>query len=329
MSVKAKRQFVSIERLRQVCAKALLEGYGEMIPYTTWTGAPELDARGHPRLMQAVQADLSQGCEKPVWTETVARFSSRHIGSVQDPSEKAGILAFFARVQCRKCAICMVSRSRFWGGRAFDEYQASARTIMGTFTMSPEKHQEFDYRLQLGESGVRPPRDLVAMTDVERFVARADIFGDEVTRWIDLIRKGQKLPLAGGHWKPKVRYLLIAEAHDSETTSDVMKGRPHFHILLHEQEAGALIGGDVAQALEKGRSYEWERYYKKNKYGQWEPRLRASNDAWLKSKWTHGHTSFDLCLTANSAVYVCKYLSKAMMMRVRASQCYGGSGGNK
>lgn len=204
---------------------------------------------------------------------------------------------------------------------------------MGTFTTSPEVDRDFDYRLQVGEKGVRPPMDLFAMTEAERFAARAAIFGDEITKWIKSIRKGQEGTLSGGHWKPRCRYLLIAEAHDSENTSSLKKGRPHFHILLHEQEAGALIGGDPSQALSKGRSYEWERWYRKSgkSFDQtrngWKPSLRATNDAWIKRLWPHGHTSFDLCETANDAVYVCKYLSDAMQVRVRASQGYGGSGG--
>jgi len=318
-----RKRFVSIERLRMVCAKALLEGYGEVVPYTTWTGAPELGSDGQPRMKQAVQADLSMGCEQPYWFETVARYSCRHVGPVSDPSGKAGILAFLGHAPCRKCKICMVNRSRFWAGRAISEFKGSARTIMGTFTMSPEKHQEFDWRLEVGEPGVRPATDIFSLSEDERFRRRASIFGEEITKWLKQLRKGDSK-----HVKPQFRYLMIAEAHDSESTSDVMKGRPHFHILLHEKEAGCLIHGDVQEAMAIGSSDEWVRRNVQTRKG-WRQYLYAHNDAWIKQQWKHGHTAFQLAPDLNSAIYVCKYLSKSMRVRVRPSNGYGGSRGEQ
>lgn len=304
-----------------MAAAALLNGYGELVPYQNSDGSQECGPDGSPRFRKVVRLRLNMDCEDPYPFELVARWSAFHRHTGQ-------IVAIWGQARCRRCFSCKRRKAMFWAGRAVTEFQQSARTIMGTFTLSPEKHQEFDWRLEVGESGVRPPVDIWQMTEEARFAARSSIFGNEITKWVKRLRRGQDAPLAGGHWKPKFRYLLIAEAHDSEATSDLIKGRPHFHILLHEREAGALVKGDPSTAMLRGRSYEWERRNVKTKTG-WKPGLFAHDDAWLRRQWEHGFTKFRLCEDVNSAVYPCKYLTKAMRVRVRASQAYGGVEGEQ
>jgi len=65
-------------------------------------------------------------------------------------------------------------------------------------------------------------------------------------------------------------------------------GLPHFHVLLHEQ--------DFAQPIRK---------------------------VVLQEAWPHGFSNMKLAKDERAALYVCKYLSKAMMARVRASLHYG------
>lgn len=327
-----RRRWISVERARSIGRDALLYGYGELVPYVTgngpWsTGGQEFGPDGLPRFQRAVRLRLNMDCEDPYPFELVARWSSfmgKWTGS-GFARPKAEIMAIYGLARCRKCDPCRERRSLFWAGRAMSEFKASPRTLLGTFTLSPEMHQEFDWRLDVGEAGVRPAVDIYSLTEAGRFQARASIIGSEITKWLKSVRAGQESPLAGGHWRPKLRYLLIAEAHDSEATSDVMRGRPHFHILLHEQKAGALVIGDLHQALTRGRSYEWEKRRIKER-GQWVDSLWATNDSWLKRLWKHGHSSFRLCVDANSAVYPCKYLTKSLRLRVRASQGYGATG---
>lgn len=316
-----KRRFISVERLRAVAGHAILNGYGELVPVEGLDGHQEKNPDGSLRWRNVVQLRLNMDCEDPYPFELVARWSAY----ARRPS---GIMAIWGQARCRKCFSCKRRKALFWTGRAVTEFQQCPRTIMGTFTLTQQTHEMFDWMLEVGVPGVRPAVDLGAMTDAQRFAARASIFGDEITNWIKRLRRGQDIPLAGGHWKPQLRYLLIAEAHDSETTSDVMRGRPHFHILLHEQEAGALVKGDPARAMTHGRSYEWERRNVKTRRG-WKPALFAHDSAWIRLQWEHGFTKFQLCEDVNSAVYVCKYLTKQLMVRVRASQHYGGVEGEQ
>lgn len=213
----------------------------------------------------------------------------------------------------------------FWTGRAISEYQWTARTWFGTVTCSPEEHYGLEAR-----ASARLFREGVAFGELsssEQFIQLAREMGSEMTLFLKRLRKGNG-PIAqdGGvqipHVKPQFRYLLIAEAHDSEATSEEMKGRPHFHILLHEQIAGALVVGEPIRALSDGHDGEMIRRYYKTRKG-WLPGVFAADDSFLRTQWTYGHTKFQLASSANSAAYVCKYLTKALNVRVRASQGYG------
>lgn len=222
------------------------------------------------------------------------------------------------RTRCRKCASCLRRRSLYWTGRAVEEYFRWPRTYFGTFTMSPEQHMLLDARatLRLAKGRV----DFAALSPAEIFKERASEFGLELQRFLKRLRKGD-----GEHPKPRLRYLLIAERHDSEQTSAVMRDRPHYHMMLHECEVGALVKGDPLETLRHGhggRSGELEcREYSTRKG------LRLGvfvhDDAFLRQQWEFGFTKFQWADSPNSAAYVCKYLTKAVMARVRASQNYG------
>ena len=67
-----------------------------------------------------------------------------------------------------------------------------------------------------------------------------------------------------------------------------LSGAPHLHILVHEAD------------IEKPVRY-----------------------ATLAKQWKLGFTKFKLARDVKAAAYVCKYISKALMARVRASQSYG------
>lgn len=212
-----------------------------------------------------------------------------------------------------------------WSAKAATEFNRWPRTIFGTFTMSIENHELFDYRLQVGEPGARPPVDFSALNERGIFQARAGIFGDEITKWFDRLKSGHGEP-----GKRKWRYLLIAEPHDSAATDERLRGRPHWHILLHEKEVGALIHGDPrmailasdANAITGQPGGEWEKRRYKTRSG-WKIGSFASDDAFIRKEWSLGFTKFQLAEDANSAVYVCKYITKAMGVRVRPSNGYG------
>lgn len=84
------------------------------------------------------------------------------------------------------------------------------------------------------------------------------------------------------------RYLVVFEQHDSEETSPEYRGLPHVHLLIHEL--------DLAEPVRKKH---------------------------LKQAWHLGFTSHELAKDGRAAFYVSKYISKAMLVRVRASIGYG------
>lgn len=244
------------------------------------------------------QVQYHWNCEAPYVRELVA-------------TEKPYRVDLYAR--CRKCEACMDNKARYWMGRAADEYRRAARTYMGTFTLSPAEHAELDRKVALACPKGKLDRN-------ELFKARARAFGDHLDEWLSRIR-------AGALWRANIRsesfrYLLVAERHDSEQTDEWLRGRPHFHMLLHEQSVGALVVGDPLKALEEGQSGEFEmrKVFRNN---QWQPGIFLKDNSMVRLPWTFGFTKFELCFSEASAVYVCKYMSKAGAYRVRPSIRYG------
>ena len=211
----------------------------------------------------------------------------------------------------------------FWQRRAVEEFQRWPRTWMGTFTLSPEQHDLLDWRCEQGTPGSVPgswkrrPAPFGTLTEGERFAVRAAHFYDEISLWFKRLKSGHGEP-----GSRKFRYLLIAEAHDSEETDPRMKMRPHFHCLLHETEVGALVEGDPQTCLISGKSGEMERRFYKTRHG-WRAGVFATDDAFLRTRWELGFTKFQLCESSGSAAYVCAYLTKAVRSKVRNSQHYG------
>lgn len=236
------------------------------------------------------------GCEAPVGHHFIARSD----WTLRKRERKFSLMAT-QLVACRKCEACMKSRSYMWAARARDEFDRSAVTWMVTFTMSPSEHALMDARIA-SRTGNRCSQP----TDVLR--ERTGEFGREVTSWIKRVRKSvfDRTGQTGA-----MRYLLVAEVHDSEKTDDWMRGRPHFHMLLHEAEVGAVIPVDD--------------YYPVSEVvnGELRSRIYLKDDANVRKQWTFGFTKFERCVDSKTAFYLCKYMSKAMMWRVRSSIRYG------
>lgn len=257
---------------------------------------------GKPRRL--MQLMLKHDCIQPYAYELHARWSGQH-------GKKVLPLTIIGSARCRKCEACMNYRAHQWRNRAVAEVRGHAMTLFGTFTMSPEQHYLLDGQIMAGTREARNPgrwkrhpcdmRDLSAQ---EVFTKRVQAFGDRLTEYLWRIRKGRS-----GE-RPHLRYLLVAERHDSDGTSPEMRGRPHFHVMLHTNTPNRLVRG--SPFLPSG---EW--------YVNRKNQVFVSDSAWLRSQWTFGFTKFELATSERAAWYVCKYISKALDCRVRASQGYG------
>lgn len=221
--------------------------------------------------------------------------------------------------RCRKCEPCKLRKSRMWQARAIDEWSRWPVTVFGTFTLSMSNHLLLDVRAReyLREQG----KNFDLISDQERFSARAREFGREVTKWLKRVRNG---PDGKGL---SLRFLLVAEVHDSESTSDGMRGRPHFHMLLHDR-TGSAFKGSPRIALENEGDGDWEvrKIRVKSLDGElgWRPAVFLRDEAFIRKNWTLGFTKFQWAEDHKSAYYVCKYLSKSILStRVRCSGKYG------
>jgi len=269
-----RERFTTVERVERIARNALLGGYGRVVRE------------------RHVHMELAMDCLEPYGFTIHGRYSARHGNRVRP-------ITVTAESRCRKCASCTLRRKMFWTGRAITEYQQASRTLFGTFTMSPEQHYLLDMRASLGfRHGKADPRyavDFGKLSPQEIFTERTRQFGFELQNYLKLLRKGNP-----EHVKPAVRYLLIAEMHNSATTSDEMRGRPHFHILLHEQQGrSALVNGNPVEAVLNGRDGEYEMRRVKTRLG-WQRLAFVADDAWLRTTWTLGFTKFQWCHSANS-----------------------------
>lgn len=227
-----------------------------------------IEASGaYTRNLRHAHWDIAGDCQRPVRLT----LSSRHSRRWRVTRERMTVTL---EARCRQCPACLRKRAALWRYRAIGEIAAAERTWFGTLTFRPEEH----YRMEISaRAGAKP-----AASDSQALGAwrRAQIreAGKELTKFFKRVRKNTGLPM---------RYLAVAELHLSSKTSDVMRERPHYHLLIHEQ-AGCPI--------------PWKA---------------------LDREWTLGHSKFKLVSDTRGAMYVCKYISKEAGARIRASQNYG------
>jgi len=200
-----RQRLVTVERLESIARNAILGGYGQLVPWRD----------GSDAVHRVVRLTLNMDCDDPYGFELHARWSAFK-GRKVDPFTIVG----FAR--CRKCRPCKVRRRMFWAARAHTEYNRAVATMMVTFTTTLDQDFAWDQvlRSRYAHKWVDFDKDL---SEPEKFTARASIFGEEITKYIKRLRKGDS-----DHPKPALRYLLIAEAHDSDATSVEKKGTPAF-----------------------------------------------------------------------------------------------------
>lgn len=298
-----RRRALPIERLEHTASLALLGGYGHVATWsddTPWRpyNWPKDPLAGRQRRLVRIRCAMD--CTDPHVIELYSNMPARH-GAKKRP------LTLVVESRCRKCEPCRRRRSLFWQGRAVDEWTAAKRSLFGTLTL----HPDFDYKIDaearvgLSKRGV----DFDRLDEGEKFRARVKYGGRYVTLWLKRLREG-----TAGRDKPKFRYLLVAEQHNSAKTSDLKRGRPHWHVILHETSDGGLLVLPHEWAVDKnGQAIT-------DKYGN----ALVHDRAFLKAQWTYGHSSFAHCATPRAAAYCCKYLTKEeAQVRIRASGQYG------
>lgn len=180
----------------------------------------------------------------------------------------------------------------FWGARAVSEFQRAPVTWLVTLTLSAESNAYFLARMHapliVRGKTVREARPLAEASEDQRFRWHAQEVGFEITSYLKRLREA----------KGPLRYLCVTEAHKS--------GYPHFHLLIHERCPGVLVSADEYKPLKDGK-------------------IGVHDFAFVRTQWESlwGFARYEKCRDENSAYYVCKYVSKEMAGRVRASQKYG------
>lgn len=209
-----------------------------------------------------------------------------------------------------------------WKLRAVDEYKRWPVTAFGTITMSLDHHYLIDSQIMAGLTDSngqykRHPQRLEELSSDELFSWRVRIFGEELQRYFKRLRKNLALD------QGSLRYLLVAEAHNSARTNEQLRGRPHFHMLLHATKPETVFRGNPLHAqwsLQEGSDWIKRKYQSS---GRSYEGIFLHDDASVRSNWRFGFTKFQFAENERAAGYLCKYLSKTIDARVRASFNYG------
>ena len=214
--------------------------------------------------------DVSRDCDMPVPVTLHSR-ASGSLRRIKSGSQIHGI-ELVMLTPCRKCGVCLRKKARLWRYRALAEIQVAPRTWFGTLTTSP------DFDVWLDHKAATACRDFWSLPSEKKFAPRVREMGKEVTKYLKRVRKNSGSPF---------RYLLVSEHHNSADTSDFKRGRPHFHLLVHEY-----------------------------------PNSPVRKDV-LDRAWHHGFSQWRLTRDQEAAWYVSKYITKSNDARVRASLEYG------
>jgi hypothetical protein len=221
--------------------------------------ASEALSRGGERVgVAAVSWDIGERCERPVFVSMTGRPSDE--GSKWYAWLPGKEHSFFVdmTVRCRQCPPCLRMRSRLWAARCAAEISSSERTWFGTLTLSAEEQ----YRASVIAGGTS-------------FGERHSAISEWLTLYLKRVRKQSGA---------RFRYCLVGEAHKS--------GLPHYHMLLHERDAGSPV------------------------------RYRT-----LQGQWPHGFSNWKVAehgaADGRLPWYIAKYLAKSALVRIRASKDYG------
>lgn len=219
---------------------------------------------------RTVEWDISGKCQSPVTVEVHGRAERKGSAKMLEVTPSSNRPNFVTmEVRCRKCERCLRQRSMLWRYRIQSEYSFAARTWLATLTLRPEVYADMlnITRCRLVRKGV----DLEALEPDAEWLEVERVGFEEVTKWIKRLKTNSGVPL---------RRLIVTEAHKS--------GVPHWHVLIHEQDAEKPI------------------------------RHRQ-----LSGSWPLGWDSYKLVNDHQGASYVAKYLGKELRARVRASEFYG------
>jgi len=238
--------------------KALDRGRTEYVSFGKGRAAPH-----------SWRSKLAGNCECPVIVDQLGRPLSKGRKSVHTVTMTSETPIFHEmEVPCRKCGSCLRRRAHHWRLRAMSETKVATRTWFGTLTLAPEQHANVAAACRLAAS--RNGDDFDAFTPERQFALRHACISREITLYLKRLRKEAAV---------EFRFLCVAEEHKS--------GLPHYHMLIHECDAGPV------------------------KYRT------------LTKQWRVGFSTWKLVNDPMAAGYVCKYLAKSSKARVRASLDYG------
>ena len=239
--------------------------------------------------------NVAGNCQRPVTVLDWGRVEVKN-GRTRTISGSGTATNFMEReVPCRKCDNCLKRRGHHWWMRALAEHRNAARTWMGTLTLDPAYlARGLDVcRDNMRKQGL----DYDALGASDKFGQLDKLVFAEFQKRVKLLRKNTDAPF---------RYLAVTEVHTGGGLYTELRV-PHWHVLLHETDPARPLRYDAdllgRRRVTVGGKRKWE---------------KIRDPFWLV-----GFQDWDLKPDPKDAAYVCKYLTKSLDARVRASLRYG------
>ncbi|MEM2002445.1 MAG: hypothetical protein QXT77_07365 [Candidatus Methanomethylicaceae archaeon] len=225
-------------------------------------------------------------CASPVTLELNARPEWRNRKFLVVPKEGMSMTVEI-EVPCRKCGPCLRRRAAHWRMRALAEYRAAeargARSWFSTLTIRPEVRQHILDQVR-SNIGYRRERKSGEPITLDFDALSPEEQFREKHRFISKeITRYVKRVRTNA--RAELRILCVAEVHEG---GGALHGEPHYHMLWHETSPECPVRKQV-----------------------------------LVSAWAWGFSQHKLVKDPKQATYLCKYLTKSNLARVRASVDYG------
>lgn len=194
-----------------------------------------------PKGERAFEWDVSGACTAPRPLDRTGRtWVDKDLG----PTMTARL-----HVRCRRCEECARYRYMAWRERAMASAEFATRTWFITLTMRPEAHRRFerlcrDWLIARATiPGVRHWRDKMSQLEKYHHLARFEY--REVQKYLKRLRRGGA----------RFDFMCVSEMHEGKKKVAVRygvrhglnKGRPHFHLLLHERHVNTCVIPSVLQ----------------------------------------------------------------------------------
>lgn len=230
------------------------------------------------------KANFAGNCQSPKTVELFSRPGVKDSRYILVPKDGMA-MTIDLEVRCRQCAACLKARAAHWRMRALAEYRCS-EAVGG--------------RTWFGTLTLSPASRMRVVNECRRGPLKNAGGYNRIANWdqgidFDALDADKQFRAKHSVISKEITKFVKRVRTNSGANIRILcvaeahkDGEPHYHLLIHEMRQDQPVRKKI-----------------------------------LKAAWGWGHTDWQLCRSSRAASYVCKYLTKSSLARVRASLHYG------